>query len=550
MKLLLKDIVSLKPVELVNEMRDSAEGLVRSGRGLKAVINASHAGIVTRNNTLYLPSEMRKAVEYLNKGYQKPFLVHHDKHKDPIGRIISATYVDTSHAASQFVRDFNLIRSFQDASEPKRHLPAVEVLRKSGVLSDPNWEGLGYLQVEVHIPDPDAAQKFLDGRYQTVSVGLTAGTAICSLPDCYRNWADEAGPCDHVPGKTYEGERMCLIVGDFRYDEISAVNTPADPFASVIQIMNSDDDSFITEVENPLYEPMTSRSSSFICHLDFVASEATTKLSLEPETPKEVLQTPEPVAPVIEDNLPRFDYVYDPRDISNEEEYNFQLDWLERDEVKKANPSSLLIRAKHNILKRGTIYNWLRRTKSNMNELEQKIAELEGKLAASDVALAEKEVQIKDLEDKVYVLRDELRISLVDNKALEERELELSTSRDLAKAQLELLVNALTNKDFKDEEDKLLSLKDKLDVADVRTRLFPQAGLTQNEIETTVTVEDAAAATEAAPVVSQELQDIANRYQLLKLTEGTTSANRFVNTLLNVGLLKTTDIDILSHLVK
>ncbi|MCF1193294.1 hypothetical protein LRR18_17020, partial [Mangrovimonas sp. AS39] len=122
---------------------------------------------------------------------------------------------------------------------------------------------LGYLQIEVVIPDKEAAQMFMDGRYQTVSVGLTAGTAICSLPDCHTDWADDTGKCDHMPGKSYGGERAFLIIGNFRYDEVSAVNTPADPFASVVQILNSADESESSRVDlsevplnNSVQEPM------------------------------------------------------------------------------------------------------------------------------------------------------------------------------------------------------------------------------------------------------------------------------------------------------
>lgn len=649
------DVFTVKPVN-ADQVQDSVGGLVNTPNGLRAVINASHAGIITRNNGLYLPSEMKRAADGLNQGYKKPFLVHHDKHADPIGRIVNARYVDTSTQALQVIQNSAIIKTFNDALEVKRQLPAVDVLRKSGVLYRPEWEGLGYLQIEVVIPDREAAQKFLDGRYQTVSVGLTAGAAICSLTDCHKNWADEDGRCDHVPGKAYDNEKMFLIIGSFRYDEVSAVNTPADPFASVVEILNSADESVNDRVEIPLSE--LSKSEPLVYSvMDFTRSEALeiestadknfvirehdslhmmydslyadmpegsvrprympsqamlalhakfhqeagstgfrddfvdgpldvtlADFGVEEEHEEAVTEEAAPAAAVetlVEQEKPQMgqsgiwnpnnedmrrtyhvpDGVVYPQTIKNEDEFNECLDFLEEDKqgLYKNDPG-LLIQEKHNILKRGTIYNWVRRTKPNMNELEQKIAELEGKLAAKDIELAEKTVLVKDLEDKVYVLRDELRIAHCDNKALEDREKELVLQRDAAVVEVCSVISSLKDVTFVDFNTTVsayqamdsqnleamhTTLLGELDLKAVRDKLFPQAGMTNPEPKGEVKLEDAQ--TEETPEESRKPTEtslrVAETYQRIKREDGRAAAVNYLRTLENHNLLKGLDLD-------
>lgn len=236
------DLVKAETVKSGSEFVDNAPGIMGASNVLRLTIDASHAGIRTRNNAMYLPSEMKKGAQGFNKGYKKPFLVHHDKYSDPIGRIVKGIYIDVSGVVSSKFTDavpISILRQINDASVAPKYLPLVQKLLDSKVLDDPDWMGLGYLQIDVAITDKAAQEKFLDGRYQTVSVGLSAATAICSIEDCWKNWAD-GGPCDHSPGKTYEGKRATLLVGGIRYDEVSAVSVPADPFASVVEIIQDE----------------------------------------------------------------------------------------------------------------------------------------------------------------------------------------------------------------------------------------------------------------------------------------------------------------------
>ena len=59
-------------------------------------IAASHAALKTSNKGFYLPERMRAGTPTFLSPYKKPVLTHHDDFKDPIGRVVSARYVDLS----------------------------------------------------------------------------------------------------------------------------------------------------------------------------------------------------------------------------------------------------------------------------------------------------------------------------------------------------------------------------------------------------------------------------------------------------------------------
>jgi hypothetical protein len=129
-------------------------------------------------------------------------------------------------------------------------------LMSDSVTDNMDYAGLGYAEVIAHISDMDAAQKFEDGRYLTVSIGVMTDKAICSI--CKQDLVKD-GPCEHIPGREYDGRKAFLVTGSLHYEELSAVNVPADPHASVIslsrngftdslQVENDKDGSFCTGI--------------------------------------------------------------------------------------------------------------------------------------------------------------------------------------------------------------------------------------------------------------------------------------------------------------
>ncbi|RKX65221.1 MAG: hypothetical protein DRP42_05115 [Tenericutes bacterium] len=218
-------------------------------KGLKVKIAATHAGIVTGNNMFYLPDKVRKGAPTLLEDYGKPILKHHDEDKDCIGRVIDSVYVDTSGVIKDvlkdsFIQDSHFSESsFKDFCDGKMPFSyQVDFVRKNfdklindktSTIQNGVYIGLGHIQIVCDITDPDAIQKFLDGRFLTGSIGARTNRAVCSV--CKQNWTED-GSCEHDPGGVYDGKKCVLIAGDFFYDEYSVVNSPADRQSRVLEL--------------------------------------------------------------------------------------------------------------------------------------------------------------------------------------------------------------------------------------------------------------------------------------------------------------------------
>ena len=188
----------------------SDSGEVINGTSLICNVAASHSGTLI-NNRVYPPEKMKKGIKSWTTPFKKPVLINHDEEGDPIGRVMKAKYTPTPRG--------------MDGKEYK------PVLKPS--------DGYGYVDLTVKVTDQAAIQKIMDGRYETVSVRMSTDQARCSV--CDTDWAD-AGPCEHMPGKKYDGKLAYMTTGDLTYREVSFVNIPADEFAKVEGATLEDDE--------------------------------------------------------------------------------------------------------------------------------------------------------------------------------------------------------------------------------------------------------------------------------------------------------------------
>lgn len=171
------------------QMIESAKNST-SKRKLIVEMEAIHVGI-TANGTMYTEEGLKNGISSWTHPYNKPVLTHHNQHSgETIGRILSAKY----------------------STETK--------------------SGRKGLIFTVEITDPDAQEKVLDGRYQTVSIGATTDKVTCNI--CGTNRAESW--CDHWKGRTYEGQTCHFIVGDTFGQEVSYVNVPADQDAGNLSV--------------------------------------------------------------------------------------------------------------------------------------------------------------------------------------------------------------------------------------------------------------------------------------------------------------------------
>lgn len=236
------DSVNFQPV-FDEKVKDFMHTPGRQLSALRIRVAATHAGKITRNNGFYLPHKMKEGAASFTSQYPKPIQVHHDDRTDPVGRVVDARYVDMSRGvldhfkdAKQFTEDDGLA-TFCDGKLSREE--TVEFARDflindDSLVDDPDYQGLGYIELTADITDPDAIQKVLDKRYLTGSIGASTDSAVCSV--CKQDWAGEDGICEHRPGKTYDGKKCVLIAGNLEYEEYSFVNSPADTHSTVIAI--------------------------------------------------------------------------------------------------------------------------------------------------------------------------------------------------------------------------------------------------------------------------------------------------------------------------
>lgn len=244
------DSVALKPVKVDEKVRDFFLNSNPSpSKPLRVRIAATHSGRITRNNSFYLPDRMRTGTPSWTAQYPKPVLVHHESKEDPIGRVVEARYIDISTGLrdswkSKEIKDSferpisdTLLDAFIKGTLSKKEIFDIATnyfINDLRVSDDPDFEGLGYIELVAEVTDPEAIKKILDGRYLTGSVGASTDSAVCSI--CKVDWAGEDGPCEHSPGKSYDDKKCVLIAGDFVYDEYSFVNKPADTMSRVIEV--------------------------------------------------------------------------------------------------------------------------------------------------------------------------------------------------------------------------------------------------------------------------------------------------------------------------
>lgn len=196
---------------LTNMIADSSKSAERVSLLSEAIV--THAGMVNRNWGYYLPERIKASAKHWTEPYKRPVLYNHDEYDKPRGRVMGSVYKDITPAL------------------------APKDVKRSVFHDGFTYRGLGYLQNLLDVSDPETVAGVLDGRFATVSVSGETDELKCSI--CGQDWLTD-GRCEHRFGNEYQIEDtddMALayfIAGNFIWDELSFVNTPADPFAMIV----------------------------------------------------------------------------------------------------------------------------------------------------------------------------------------------------------------------------------------------------------------------------------------------------------------------------
>src|SRR5690606_10809093 len=121
------------PVNPVPSVVSSQSGM--TGKGLVIKVAATHSGLITRNNTFYLPDRMRSGTSTWTDHYNKPIQLHHNDEIDPVGRVIAARYVDTTNVLQDRFKNHKLRDSLYRTADSRfwndftKNGPFIEKLR-------------------------------------------------------------------------------------------------------------------------------------------------------------------------------------------------------------------------------------------------------------------------------------------------------------------------------------------------------------------------------------------------------------------------------------
>lgn len=198
-------------LDLFIDLKDS-----NSPISLKTTIDATHSGRLT-NDRVYPGKRMKKGLKTWTEPYTKPVLKSHNDIQDPIGRVTGAKYIALKQGPD-WENDFK---------------------------NPSTGEGSGFIQLSANISDKDAIEKFLDGRFNTVSTRQSIDTYTCSICgqvfDTNNIW--NIMDHEHSPGQVYkfkkdgdkkEVDYLCFfITGDLEYKEVSVVNIPGDEYSKI-----------------------------------------------------------------------------------------------------------------------------------------------------------------------------------------------------------------------------------------------------------------------------------------------------------------------------
>ena len=174
-------------------LRDSAAGKVNI-IALDVETEATHSG-KNHNYCIYYEDSMEKDAESFTNPFNKPMLKNHDSYSEPLGRIKQSWFG-----------------------------PSKLTDERSAI------------HLKTRVTDKDAIEKFLDGRYGTVSIGGSMGTVTCNI--CGKTILKDGKFkfCGHWRGETYKDQVCYWGARDIEYHEVSTVNNPADDFAQVVKV--------------------------------------------------------------------------------------------------------------------------------------------------------------------------------------------------------------------------------------------------------------------------------------------------------------------------
>lgn len=283
-KILFSDLITINPdkkyMNLSKEERiklidDSLKG-DKAPKGLKVNLNISHSAKVI-NARIYTPKAHLSSIDGWVNPFAKPVLLNHDMNAEPLGRVQQVTWKSLEDRAIGFFKSLKDFQNFVKALDSGNAKAIYRAFKNNNLLGNRKFPGLGVLVGDVRITDALAIEKFIDGRYLTVSAGQNTNSLVCGI--CGSDWA-MGDVCKHERGEiTEDGDIGVFITGDLDPRELSVVNGPADNegFVNYMEMSDSENlnEKIFRKKEFSNYEDIITDSEYILGEVEMKPKEST-----------------------------------------------------------------------------------------------------------------------------------------------------------------------------------------------------------------------------------------------------------------------------------
>jgi cell division protein FtsB len=197
---------------------------IRKNKEMLLTIAASHYGFRNRNWTIYRHDTIKDDITTYVAPKPKPIIQQHrPKDSQVFGHVIAADYKLTS-----FYNDFAKNHKLEGLTTDE-YIELMEDTILPYQRSNPNFDGLAYLELVGKLTDKVGIQKVLDREFLTVSIGAAPNKLVCSV--CGQDQTVKM--CSHYGKRNND---IFMLAESLDYKELSFVSKPADPFGKIIRI--------------------------------------------------------------------------------------------------------------------------------------------------------------------------------------------------------------------------------------------------------------------------------------------------------------------------
>ncbi len=225
-------------IKLSDSVLVKLEDSIRNKKEMLITIDASHYGFRNGNGTIYRHDTVQNDIHSFVSPKPRPIIQQHRPDtSEKFGRIIAADYKLTDYY-DILAKDHVL-----EGLSTEEYITLCKDVLLPFQRKTPGFNGLGYVQVVGKLDSPRAIQKVLDGEFLTVSIGAKPIKLVCS--ECLTDQMDDI--CKHFANKTND---IFMLSESLRYEELSFVQKPADPYGKITMIHDGLVEEYKTERED------------------------------------------------------------------------------------------------------------------------------------------------------------------------------------------------------------------------------------------------------------------------------------------------------------